>query len=212
MPCISRSNTLTENVSSKQNKTTPSILNEFSTQNGNRKLDANKLKDLMSKARVARCRARFPIPVILYKNKYICRSATLSSGAEIYGRSVIDYCTANDQRSNHNPRTEYVKACEDEDDDFVEAIVDESPPLPRSITISDASQLFSKVRNQDIKLLKYFSVKNICDLMLEKKKVKFGMNVTSSEKADKENRYSDFNIICLPYPGCEFFREYRDNR
>lgn len=49
--------------------------------------DAMKLKDLMSKARIARCRARFPIPVILYKNKYICRSATLSSGAEIYGRS-----------------------------------------------------------------------------------------------------------------------------
>lgn len=28
---------------------------------------------------------------------------------------------------------------------------------------------------------------------------------------DKEKRYSDFTIISLPYPGCEFFREYRDN-
>lgn len=36
-------------------------------------------------------------------------------------------------------------------------------------------------------------------------------SVTSSEKVDKENRYSDFNIISLPYPGCEFFRDYRDN-
>lgn len=36
-------------------------------------------------------------------------------------------------------------------------------------------------------------------------------SVTSSEKADKENRYSDFTIISLPYPGCEFFKEYRDN-
>lgn len=36
-------------------------------------------------------------------------------------------------------------------------------------------------------------------------------SVTSSEKVDKEKRYSDFNIISLPYPGCEFFREYRDN-
>lgn len=47
--------------------------------------------------------------------------------------------------------------------------------------------------------------------MLEKKKVKFGMNVTSSEKVDKEKRYQEFTIISLPYPGCEFFREYRDN-
>ena len=36
-------------------------------------------------------------------------------------------------------------------------------------------------------------------------------SVTSSEKVDKEKRYSNFTIISLPYPGCEFFREYRDN-
>jgi myotubularin-related protein 14 len=36
-------------------------------------------------------------------------------------------------------------------------------------------------------------------------------SVTSSEKVDKENRYSDFTIVSLPYPGCEFFKEYRDN-
>lgn len=77
--------------------------------------------------------------------------------------------------------------------------------------------------------------------MLEKKKVKFGVkyesliylisfssssshntglivilpftscSVTSSEKVDKENRYSEFTIVSLPYPGCEFFRQYRDN-
>jgi myotubularin-related protein 14 len=35
--------------------------------------------------------------------------------------------------------------------------------------------------------------------------------VTSSEKVDKENRYSDFTIVSLPYPGCEFFKEYRDH-
>lgn len=28
---------------------------------------------------------------------------------------------------------------------------------------------------------------------------------------DKENRYSDFKLISLPYPGCEFFKVYRDN-
>ena len=36
-------------------------------------------------------------------------------------------------------------------------------------------------------------------------------SVTSSEKVDKENRYSEFTIVSLPYPGCEFFKEYRNN-
>lgn len=33
--------------------------------------------------------------------------------------------------------------------------------------------------------------------------------MTSSEKVDKENRYANFTIMSLPYPGCEFFRELR---
>lgn len=72
-------------------------------------------------------------------------------------------------------------------------------------------QLFDRVRSQDIKLLKTLNVETIVDFMVEKKKVKFLMNVTSSEKVDKEKRYADFKIISLPYPGCEFFREFRDN-
>lgn len=39
----------------------------------------------------------------------------------------------------------------------------------------------------------------------------FICSVSSSEKVDKANRYSDFNIISLPYPGCEFFKDFRDN-
>uniref|UniRef100_A0A672M921 Myotubularin related protein 14 n=1 Tax=Sinocyclocheilus grahami TaxID=75366 RepID=A0A672M921_SINGR len=72
------------------------------------------------------------------------------------------------------------------------------------------SQLFDKVRGSDIKLLKYLSVRYICDLMVENKKVKFGLNVTSSEKVDKAQRYADFTLLSVPYPGCEFFREYKD--
>ena len=40
---------------------------------------------------------------------------------------------------------------------------------------SNEWQLFNRIRGQDIKLLKKFSVGYICDLMVEKKKVKFGM-------------------------------------
>lgn len=35
--------------------------------------------------------------------------------------------------------------------------------------------------------------------------------MTSSEKVDKEKRYSEFTLISLPYPGCEFFKEFREN-
>ncbi|KAM5280981.1 phosphatidylinositol-3,5-bisphosphate 3-phosphatase MTMR14 isoform 5-T5 [Ctenodactylus gundi] len=75
---------------------------------------------------------------------------------------------------------------------------------------SGDTHLFDKVRGCDIKLLRYLSVKYICDLMVENKKVKFGVNVTSSEKVDKAQRYADFTLLSIPYPGCEFFKEYKD--
>ncbi|WAR26958.1 MTMRE-like protein [Mya arenaria] len=106
--------------------------------------------------------------------KHVCRSATLSSGAEMY----------------RNEQT--------------------SQKLKPAASDSDL-QMFDRVRGQDINILKTFNVKYIVDLMVEKKKVKFGMNITSSEKVDKENRYGEFCIASVPYPGCEFFREWRDN-
>ncbi|XP_063992269.1 myotubularin-related protein 14 [Diachasmimorpha longicaudata] len=151
--------------------------------------EPNKLKDMIKSARFARCRSRFPLPVILYKGRHICRSGTLSGGPEIYGRSGLNYFFASNE-----PESE-----QQED----EARGGEG-------VLSDW-QLFDRVRSQDIKLLKTLNVGNIIDFMVEKKKVKFGMNVTSSEKVDKEKRYSEFTIISLPYPGCEFFREFREN-
>ncbi|XP_015599397.1 myotubularin-related protein 14 [Cephus cinctus] len=153
--------------------------------------DPNKLKELIKSARFARCRSRFPLPVILYKGRHICRSATLSGGPEIYGRSGLDYLFAGSEAAA-----------------VVQQQVDEA--RGGDSMISDW-QLFDKVRNQDIKLLKTLNVGTIIDFMVEKKKVKFGMNVTSSEKVDKEKRYSDFTIVSLPYPGCEFFKEFREN-
>lgn len=156
--------------------------------------DVNRLKDLFQRARLARCRARFPIPVILVDGKHICRSATLSGGPEIYGRSSYDFFFAG-------------KTGGFREEDFEE---DEETDLPVLQTSSDW-QLFDRVRSQDIRLLKLLSVSSIVDLMVEKKKIKFGMKITSSEKVDKENRYSDFTILSLPYPGCEFFREFSAN-
>ena len=211
---IKRSNTLTNGTNRSIDSTFDSLNNLTesklnSTKNSNKRLDVNKLKELISRARVARCRARFPIPVILYKDKYICRSATLSGGPEIYGRSGLDYLF-NDYKNSSEVESNDLTQNLSPNNGTEESIAPSIQGLSLN-NISDTSHLFSKVRNRDIELLKYLSVGYICDLMVEKKKVKFGMNVTSSEKADKESRYQDFNIMSLPYPGCEFFRDYRDN-
>ncbi|XP_028644466.1 myotubularin-related protein 14 isoform X5 [Grammomys surdaster] len=139
---------------------------------------------------MARCRGRFVCPVILFKGKHICRSATLAGWGELYGRSGYNYFFsggADDTWANTEDVTE---------EDFV--------------LRSGDTHLFDKVRGFDIKLLQYLSVKYICDLMVENKKVKFGMNVTSSEKVDKAQRYANFTLLSIPYPGCEFFKEYKD--
>lgn len=41
--------------------------------------------------------------------------------------------------------------------------------------------------------------------------VNFFFRLSSSEKADKKQRYMEFPLFLLPYPGCEFFKNYRDN-
>lgn len=136
------------------------------------------------------------MPVILYRGKYICRSATLSGGPEIITRSGIDYLF-------------YVRSPTLDEDEAQEA---RENPLPEDPALEEeGTWVFDRVRNKDIKLLKKLNIGTIIDFMVEKKKVKFMVNVTSSEKVDKEKRYQAFKIIALPYPGCEFFREFRDN-
>ncbi|XP_041944732.1 myotubularin-related protein 14 isoform X2 [Alosa sapidissima] len=148
-----------------------------------------KLQDLVNRSKMARCRGRFVCPVILYNGKHVCRSSTLAGWGELYGRTGYNYIFSGGT-----------------DDTWAES---EEVPEDESARNGD-SQLFDKVRGSDIKLLRYLSVRYICDLMVENKKVKFGLNVTSSEKVDKAQRYADFTLLSVPYPGCEFFKEYKD--
>lgn len=141
--------------------------------------------------------------MILYRGKYICRSSTLSGGPEIYTRSGIDYFFSGVESAE-------VKSPTGLDDEAYEA-QESLGELPFEEKGVGDWQLFDRVRNQDIKLLKTLNIGTIVDFMVEKKKVKFMLNVTSSEKVDKEKRYADFKLTSLPYPGCEFFREFRDN-
>ncbi|XP_075880868.1 phosphatidylinositol-3,5-bisphosphate 3-phosphatase MTMR14 [Nelusetta ayraudi] len=149
-----------------------------------------KLQDLVNRSKMARCRGRFVCPVILYNGKHICRSSTLAGWGELYGRTGYNYIFSG---GNDDTWTESEEVLEDD-----------------SVARNGESQLFDKVRGHDIKLLRYLSVRYICDLMVENKKVKFGLNVTSSEKVDKAQRYADFTLLSVPYPGCEFFKDYKD--
>ncbi|KAJ1069089.1 hypothetical protein K5549_000400 [Capra hircus] len=128
-------------------------------------------------------------------------SATLAGWGELYGRTGYNYIFsggADDAWADAEDLTE---------EDYALRSV---PGSYGSGHGSSETHLFDKVRGYDIKLLRYLSVKYICDLMVENKKVKFGMNVTSSEKVDKAQRYADFTLLSIPYPGCEFFKEYKD--
>ncbi|XP_053153889.1 myotubularin-related protein 14 isoform X2 [Hemicordylus capensis] len=154
-------------------------------------VQVGKLQDLIHRSKMARCRGRFVCPVILYKGKHICRSATLAGWGELYGRTGYNYIFSGGSDDAWAADTEDLS---EEDSAFRNA----------------DSQLFDKVRGHDIKLLRYLSVGYICDLMVENKKVKFGLNVTSSEKVDKAQRYADFTLLSIPYPGCEFFKEYKE--
>ncbi|XP_061474887.1 myotubularin-related protein 14 isoform X2 [Rhineura floridana] len=153
-------------------------------------VQVGKLQDLIHRSKMARCRGRFVCPVILYKGKHICRSATLAGWGELYGRTGYNYIFS----GGSDDAWADTEELSEEDSAFRNA----------------DSQLFDKVRGHDIKLLRYLSVAYICDLMVENKKVKFGLNVTSSEKVDKAQRYADFTLLSIPYPGCEFFREYKE--
>ncbi|CAI8010569.1 Myotubularin-related protein 14 [Geodia barretti] len=194
--------------------------------------DTAKLKELISTARYARCRLRFVMPVILFENKNVCRSATLSTMAEMYGRAGMDWFTVQCIRiqvetQHHHHRYHQV---------VVEEVVRTGAGqvsfslLLLLITIDlwqwpwaggqggstntrfscILRELMTRVRGQDVQLLKATGVDLICDLMVEKKKSKYGLLVASSEKVDKWARYCDFQIASMPYPGCEFFREYKD--
>ncbi|XP_077180958.1 phosphatidylinositol-3,5-bisphosphate 3-phosphatase MTMR14 isoform X3 [Paroedura picta] len=153
-------------------------------------VQVGKLQDLIHRSKMARCRGRFVCPVILYKGKHICRSATLAGWGELYGRTGYNYIFS----GGSDDAWADTEDLSEEDSAFRNA----------------DSQLFDKVRGHDIKLLRYLSVRYICDLMVENKKVKFGLNVTSSEKVDKAQRYADFTLLSAPYPGCEFFKEYKE--
>ncbi|XP_022915337.1 phosphatidylinositol-3,5-bisphosphate 3-phosphatase MTMR14 [Onthophagus taurus] len=140
--------------------------------------NSEQLKSLITNSRYARCRARFPMPVIMYKGKYLLRSSTLAGPLELNARHIYD---------------------------TIKSVFGYEV---KHITDMDIYRL----RSLDVELLESYNVMNIVDLMVEKKKIKYNVSVTSSEKVTEEyGHYGHFNLLSLPYPGCEFFSEFRLN-
>ncbi|ORX54741.1 hypothetical protein BCR36DRAFT_410548, partial [Piromyces finnis] len=137
------------------------------------------------KSKLSRVRSRFVIPVILYKNKNICRSGTLSLEPEILLNTL-------------NSKTK-------------EMIYGISSDNPNSETSFRKSII--QYRQFDIELLRKLNVKYISDLMVETKKIKYGLTVSSSEKCEPHCQYeqSGIHLVVVPYPGSEYFRNFKLN-
>jgi len=169
---------------------------------------SNEYIKLLSQGRFARTRKRFPVPVFLVFGKHICRSSTLARSAEIYGHCGLEMINSLYLRTNrvngHSENSNVHFKSED-----ISKI--DLPVVNGNETNSNKKELIDTMRKTDIELLKLLNVHVICDLMVEKKKLKYGWHVTSSEKVDSLRRYDDFRLLSVPYPGCEFFAEYRKN-
>jgi hypothetical protein len=66
----------------------------------------------------------------------------------------------------------------------------------------------AKQRVVDFYLMNKLNVKSVFDLMVESRKKLYGLELTSSEKAEP-NKFPGVLINSIPYPGCEFFRQFK---
>jgi len=126
--------------------------------------DIQRMRELVTMAKYARCRQRFAVPVIMFRGKYICRSATLSVMPETYGRKVVDYAYDCLSGNYAAPNGE-----ENESDTTDESLINH---------INDQSQSqfsYDEVIKSDIQLLHTLNVSTIVDLMVENRKIKYFM-------------------------------------
>jgi myotubularin-related protein 14 len=148
--------------------------------------DARELREwtrTVAAARLARVRTRFPVPVLAYGEHLLCRSSTLAHKLELM--------------LNRSGTSELAVR---EPDDAASAAL-------RVSTDGDSDSAIDAARRKDIELMKMAGVTFICDLMVEDRKQVYGVNVCSSEKVDRRDRYASFGLASMPYPGCEFFKE-----
>lgn len=115
------------------------------------------------------------MPVIFFKGKYICRSSTLSGGPEIYGRYSYDYLRNAEGIATAEVLPNSNSKELDADEDKPDGVVDLQREQSVLFGYLGDWQLHDKVRSEDIRLLKMLNVGTIVDLMVENKKLKYGL-------------------------------------
>ncbi|XP_035205998.1 myotubularin-related protein 14-like isoform X3 [Stegodyphus dumicola] len=158
-----------------------------------------KFRNLACSSSPSRCRTRFPVPVMLSDGKFICRAATLS----VRKGAVLE------QLTQPKERKEMVHDGTTRTNDTIDTIPDSRSNVVSSLTTLVNPNSMNQLKEQDVRLLEYLGVSVISDLMVEDRKIHTGVTVGSSEKVNKDI-YEDFQILQMPYPGCEFFRKYNE--
>jgi hypothetical protein len=155
-------------------------------------------------ARFGRVRTRYPMPVILFRGRNICRSSSLTMRLEALVqathnavRDTLGY--ADGSGAQTSPEQNASTSTGSDSAEMAELL---------QTLQSDTSTAMDKHRLADITLIRSLKVTHIADLMLENCKRVFGVSVCSSEKNDSYKRYADFKLLVLPYPGVEFFRYF----
>lgn len=155
-------------------------------------------------ARFGRVRTRFPMPVILYRGRNICRSSSLTMRLEALVqtthnsiRDTLSYSEGSGSLTSPEQGANLQEASDS----------NEMAELVQTLQ-SDTSTAMDKHRLADITLIRTLRVSHIADLMLENSKKFMGVAVCSSEKNDSYKRYADFTLLVLPYPGVEFFKHF----
>eukprot|EP00117_Sycon_ciliatum_P018787 scpid59590/ scgid17239/ Myotubularin-related protein 14; mJumpy len=211
------------------------------------------LHNLFMTSKPARCRERFVVPVFLFNNKVVCRSATLSTYLESVGRQVLSSGrqVLSSVTGSVRPRTSEgsdsvatdsepltVEREQEEDEQQQQQPPTQAQELPEQQEVGDQEPMAEPAepglepeeeqvpaavdkknlpldafaRHSDARLMTHLNVGEIFDLMVEDKKVKYMLYCSSSEKVDEYNLYCNFHINCIPYPGCEYFKEVAHNK
>ena len=111
--------------------------------------------------------------------KYICRSSTVASWGEVYSRSGVDRLLDTGTRttnplindSSMNPPS----VTTDLDEPPNIAIVGAAAAASSNVEAPQQQNIFDKLRGADIDLLKILDVSSIVNLMVEKRKIMFGV-------------------------------------
>lgn len=145
--------------------------------------DANRIRELITMAKYARCWQRFVVPVLMYRGKYICRSSTISVMPETFGRKVVDFAydcingtnyynnSGGNNNSNERDNANNMNTFEDNNENSIGDIGEDS------LMNQDQTSHFSyeEAIKSDVQLLDTLNVSSIVDLMVEKRKIKYFM-------------------------------------